>query len=494
MDFFSTDLTKTVRQRNLPAFKKVCLYCGRENTSRNYTCDCGEEAWRAEYRALGLEYDLGQAGIRRARQSFYEYDFDDPQGMMQYALLPFVARGGDMPETVGLTSFHHLARLSAGYGCEVYLKNEGDNPSGCFKDRETLLCLLNARRKKARDAVIYSSGNAAASAALFAQQSEMHLLTFVAGDTYEEKIEFIRNRGSDVIVIGDEDTHFEAGYRLFSQLNKGGLYADNGYDNWSVRNPYRVQGDKTTALEIVRQLSGHVPPWVAPDYVAVPTANGSCLAGMWKGFRELFELGIIDSLPAMVSVGIENANPVYKAVKEQETNRPVKGDIHKLAEPDARIGSIIVAEEGYDSIQAAKAVLESGGASVEVRRSHIRKALSDFLDKEKELALEHAILPEPASCTALAAIEMLGKDGVLKPADKAVALITGHGLKAAEVIGELIGENAPVQEVAGRIIRQKKKEMGPKASEKGRRVQVEASRSAVAKAFLQLDEAHQVGS
>lgn len=467
-------------------FKKTCLHCGRENASGNYTCDCGDEPWRQQYRSLDLEFELDEADRRRARLSFRNYDFSSPRGILQYALLPYAAYVQEPSQQVGLTPLYRLPYLSAGYGCEVYIKNEGDNPSGCFKDRETLLCLLNARRKNARHAVIYSSGNAAASAALFAQELQLHMLTFVAGDTYDEKVEFIRNRGSDVIVIGDDNTNFEEGYRLFSALNGDGLYLNNGYDNWSVRNPYRVQGDKTTALEIVKQISGGTPPWETPDYVIVPTANGSCLAGMWKGFKELYALGLVRRLPAMVSVGIENANPVYKAVEEQETSHPVKGNIRQLREPDARIGSIIVAEEGYDSIQAARAVLESGGTAVEVRRSHIRKALIDFLEQEKELALENSILPEAASYTALAAIGILKKNGVVHTGDRVVSVITGHGLKAREVIDELIGCTPAVQEVADRIAEQKKEDMGPKAPAKGRRVQVEATREAVAKAFLRL--------
>ncbi|MCB9266364.1 MAG: pyridoxal-phosphate dependent enzyme [Lewinellaceae bacterium] len=467
-------------------YRKVCLHCGKENTTRNYTCDCRGEAWQKEYRTLGIEFELDEADERRGRQSFLDYDFDSSQGILQYALLPFAAQGPGAPETAGLTPLYHLRHLSACYGSEVYIKNEGDNPSGCFKDRETLLCLLNARRKKAEHAVIYSSGNAAASAALFARNSRLHLLTFVAGDTYEEKIEYIRNHGSDVIVIGEENTNFEEGYRLFSSLNSKGIYTRNGYDNWSVRNPYRVQGDKTTALEVVKQLSGNGPYWMAPDYVIVPTANGSCLAGMWKGFEELYELGLAENLPAMVSVGIENANPVFKAVQENETTRPVKGNIEKLEESDARIGSIIVAEEGYDSIQAAKAVLQSGGTAIEVKRHHIRKAMVDFLMKEREKALEHAILPEPASYTALAAIGLLRKEGTLAPKDKVVAVITGHGLKAREVVEEMIGERPELQEVAGRIMEQKKEDMGPKAAIKGKRIQVEASYDALAEAFLRL--------
>lgn len=200
------------------------------------------------------------------------------------------------------------------------MKNEGANPRGCFKDRETMLCLLNSKNNGFKKAVIYSSGNAAA---YYIERTVRQLLTFVAGDTYPEKINFIRSHGSDVVVIGDKETNFESDYRLFAKMGAAGLFANHNYDNWSVRNPFRVQGDKTIAVEIVKQLSEGKNAVKVPDYVIVPTANGSCLAGIWKGFKELKTAGIIPRLPKMIPTGINNANPVCKAVRLNNTKEPV---------------------------------------------------------------------------------------------------------------------------------------------------------------------------
>jgi len=469
-------------------FKKVCLHCGKENHTDNYTCKCGSESWRKEYRSLDLEFKLDQQDARRARRSFRRYHFKSALGMLQYTLLPFVPRTlKKLKQTAGLTPLYRMDNLSEYYGSHIYIKNEGDNPSGCFKDRETMLCLINSKRKKSKRAVIYSSGNAAASASLFAQRAGMQMLTFVAGDTYEEKIEYIQNRGSDVIVIGDKHTNFEEGYRLFASLGQEGLFEQQQFDNWSIRNPYRVQGDKTTAIEIVKQISGNQEPWISPDYVIVPTANGSCLAGIWKGFTELYELGLIDKLPSMVSVGIQFANPVFKAVLKKEVRRPMKGDIDKLEERDAQVGSTIVAEEGYDSVQAARAVLESNGYAVVVRRRHIRRAMATFLEMERQKAVEHAILPEPASFTALAAIRRLNKRGILQPEDKVVSIITGHGMKGADAIYDLAAGRKELLRTAREIISRRKNRMknSPNIT-KGRCLRVEASHDAIAKAFLEL--------
>ena len=465
-------------------FQKKCLHCGRPSDSVNYTCTCQDADWLREYRVLDLSLSLTPADKEKARASFLAYRFDHPAGLLQYHLLPFRENAPPGLPAVGLTPLHHLQVVSLEMGCRVFIKDEGDNPSGCFKDRETLLCLLNSRRRGLTRAVIYSSGNAAASAALFAQQLQLHLITFVAGDTYPEKIDFIRNRGADVIVIGDEHTSFEEGFRLFAQLNADGVFARNGYDNWTVRNPYRVQGDKTTALEIVKQLSsGGV--YRAPDYVIVPTGNGSCLAGIWKGFKELKKLDLIDTLPRMVSAGIEHASPVYRAVQREKTDAPVACDLDRLDPTDAGIGSIIVAEEGYDSPEAAKAVLESGGLATVVNTDDIRRAMITFLEKEKELALRHGILPEPVSYISLAAIEKIRQRLPLHPDDKVVAVITGHGLKARETTDDLLAGRPDLKEMVDRISRMKKGQMPDRAAIPGRRIDVAADYDTLKYAFSQ---------
>ncbi|MEX2336728.1 MAG: pyridoxal-phosphate dependent enzyme, partial [Fulvivirga sp.] len=283
-------------------FEKRCLYCGRINNSVTYTCDCRSEKWFNEYRVLDIKLFFTPQDKEDIFQSFNTYSFDHADGIAQYKALPFRDWYPRKFEPVGLTPLYYLKNLSNGLNTQIFIKNEGENPSGCFKDRETLLALLNSKRRGLCHAVIYSSGNAAASAAKFAQKLDMQLITFVAGDTYPEKTDFIRRHGSDVIVVGDEKTSFEEGFRIFAAINAEGIFAENGFDNWSVRNPYRVQGDKTTAVEMVKQLGDGPSDAKVPDWVVIPTANGSCIAGIWKGFKEMKQLGIISKLPKMVSV------------------------------------------------------------------------------------------------------------------------------------------------------------------------------------------------
>lgn len=470
-------------------FEKYCLHCGSVNHSNHYSCNCKNADWVAEYRALDLRSNWSEEERHTIRESFKNYQFKHPSGLLQYAALPNRDQEFTGCSAVGLTPLKRLHHFGSQAGCEVFLKNEGNNPSGCFKDRETLMCILNSRARNLNRVVIYSSGNAAASAAIFAQQLNFQLITFVAGDTYPEKIDFIRQHGSDVIVVGDENTNFETGFRLFAKINAGGVFSDAGCDNWSVRNPYRVQGDKTTALEIVKQLSDTDIP-VVPNYVIAPTANGSCLAGVWKGFLELYELGLIDRLPKMISAGIKNANPVFQAVQKRQTETPEKCDLSRVDDDDASIGSTILAEEGYDSIQAAKAVLESGGMAVEVQRTDIQHALCQLLDEEKAVVLADAILPEPASVITLAALEQLRKKVDLQPTDRVVSLISGHGLKARDKIELLLSGRDDLLEVVSQVIETKSERIIQEAAQPGQRFDVAADFSAVVQTFQKITDNH----
>lgn len=467
-------------------YKTVCLYCGENFTSTNYNCNCSDRQWQKEYRTLTLEFDYQTQDIERIKKSFENYDLTHDLGMLQYKALPGLtfAKGNEL--TVGNTQLLPLQNLAGLLKSKTYIKVEGHNPSGCFKDRETMMCLLNSRKLGLESAVIYSSGNAAASAAVFAQHHQLHLVTFVSGDTYREKIDFITERGADVIVIGDDNTNFEEGYRIFCQINANNHFIKAGYDNWAVTNPYRTQGDKTTAVEIIRQLSQGHKILKVPDYVVIPTANGSCMAGVYKGFKELFDLGVINSIPKMISVGIQNANPVAQAVLKQQYQTPESCDLSRVKAADAKIGSTILAEEGYDSIQAARAVEQTNGLALELTRNDIEEFYLLLLDKEADLMQEENILPEPASILSIAAVKKLAQQRTLNENDVVVSIVTGSGVKARRKINEIMSDQPEALKIVEQILIEKKKNQYPKEKNKGREIRVSSQRKEVIAAFNKL--------
>lgn len=461
------------------SFYEKCLHCGQTQELSNYFCKGCTKKWQNEYRSLDLELVYNHQSKKVLRDSIAAFDLRDERGMLQYRGLPHYTCNGRIYPKVGLTPLLRLKSFGQMYDANVYAKAESLNPSGCFKDRETLMCLMNSLHYKFDKAVIYSSGNAAASASIFAQKSDFKLVTFVAGDTYEGKINYIRKHGSDVVVIGDENTNFEQGYRIYAGINSMGLFKEQGFDDWSVRNPYRAQGDKTTAIEIIKQLDH------APDYVVVPTANGTCLAGMYKGFKELYELGLINTIPKMVSAGIRNASPIYKATQQQQTERPVRCDLSKLHPDDAGLGSIIVAEEGYDSLEATKAVLLSGGMAVEVGYQEMVDSLRKFLKEEKGVASKYNLVPEPASLISIAAIGKMKEEHNISPTQTIVAVITGSGVKARQQILKLLTRQN-LKDAVNHLLDKRLKTQFPTAAKKGRVVRAADDYESVAEAFYNL--------
>lgn len=467
-------------------YRAVCLYCGEKYTASNYNCSCSDKQWQDEYRTLALEFDYLPGDKRRIKNSFEDYNLSDNLGMLQYEALPGLSFVKEDELKVGNTPLLALNNLADSINNQTFIKVEGHNPSGCFKDRETMMCLLNSRKLGLDSAVIYSSGNAAASAAVFAQHHHMHLITFVSGDTYREKIDFIKDRGADVIVIGDDHTNFEEGYRIFCRINAENQFLKAGYDNWAVTNPYRTQGDKTMAVEIIKQLSDEHQKTSVPDYVIIPTANGSCMAGVYRGFKELFDLNLIDHIPKMVSVGIKNANPVAQAVNKQQYQKPEACDLSHVNARDAKIGSIILAEEGYDSIQAALAVEQTNGLALELTRKDIEELYLLLLDTETELMQEEDIIPEPASVLPIAAAKKLADKSILLPTDTVVAVVTGSGLKAKQKIQEIMADQPDAWKIAEEILARKRKQQYPKDTKKGREVAVPAQKEKVIEAFNKL--------
>lgn len=449
-------------------FETQCIFCGSADPRPDYTCDCRQEEWTNEYRVLKIRLK-GDDLKKMIQSSFENYDPAHPDGMYQYKGLPNLDEKESLPQAVGGTGLFKLPVMPEDPQIELYIKNEGDNPSGCFKDRETVSCLLNSKKNDLNKAVIYSSGNAAASAALLSQFADIELVVFVPGDTYPEKINYITDHGADVIKIGDENTGFEEGYRIYAKMAADGYFLQNGYDDWSVRNPYRVEGDKTMAVEICKQLGKlKDKDAVVPDFVIVPTANGSCLAGIWKGFKELKEAAVIYSLPKMVSVGIEEGSPVYKAVEEQVKGEPVKRSLDEVDEKDAEMGSIILAEEGYDSIEAAKAVRESEGYAFELSAEDIKEFYDKLISDSKLLLNRYDLLPEPASVLSIAAIPHL-RDKLEKAGEQLiVSVITGHGMKARNKVEDLIDDDEKINEIVDPLILRKKNSTPPKALKRGK--------------------------
>jgi threonine synthase len=185
------------------------------------------------------------------------------------------------------------------------------------------------------------------------------------------------------------------------------------YQATAELNPLVVEAQKTISYEINEQLS-------TPDWIIVPMGSGGTIYSLWKGFKELKQLGLLKSLPRMIGVQTEGCAPIVSKLKE---NAPVKS-----CNPSTRALAILVGEP-LQSDLAVKAIKESNGLALTVSDGEI-------LASELLVAKLEGVFAEPASSASVAALEKL-KDNQVSNDDKVVCLITGSGLKATDVLQAL---------------------------------------------------------
>ena len=279
----------------------------------------------------------------------------------------------------------------------LYLKVEGDNPTGSFKDRGMTVGITKALEFGYKGVVCASTGNTSASMSAYAAKAGLKRIVFIPkGKIAGGKLSQAIAHGAVIIEV---DGVFDHALKLVLEL----VQSSNLYLLNSV-NPYRLEGQKTIAYEIYDQLD------MVPDYVVVPVGNAGNISAIWKGFRELFGMDVINKLPKMIGVQAAGAAPLAEAYIENKEYKPV-------LEPYT-VASAIRIGNPVNWPKALNAVKESGGSFIIVSDDEI-------INAQMMLARMEGVFVEPASATPLA--------GVLKNEeyfDGVVVLIaTGHGLK-----------------------------------------------------------------
>jgi threonine synthase len=289
----------------------------------------------------------------------------------------------------------------------VYIKNEGQNPTGSFKDRGMTVATTRAVQSGAKLLICASTGNTSASLAAYAARAGIGAAVLVpAGKVAASKLVQAIAYGAKMIrVEGGFDRVLSLTIEVISEFS--GLYLMNSI------NPYRVEGQKTVAFEIYQQLG-----FVVPDYIVLPVGNAGNISAVWKGFKELKSWGIIDRLPILIGVQASGAAPIADMyAKGLDLVSPV-------SEPET-IASAIRIGNPVSWKKALKAIKESKGMALSVTDEEIIQA-------KKELASKEGLFVESASATPIAALKLL-KNGIKKDS-LIVCIATGHGLKDQETI------------------------------------------------------------
>src|SRR5215471_11340699 len=310
----------------------------------------------------------------------------------------------------GCTPLIHATRLGESIGvAQLYLKNDTVLPTGSLKDRSNSVGISKAKELGFTTATVMSTGNAAASVAAYSAAAGLKSVVMVPAGTAASKIIQARAYGATVVVI-DGDFDYDV-----AKLYKAAVKEFGWYDCLSS-NPYRDEGKKSYAYEFVDQLNGRIPDWVIH-----PTAGGSGIYAMWKGYQELLSLGWIESAPKLVAAQSEAAAAIVAAFEKG------LAEVEPVVARETVAESIQVGNPVSLGWRALGALRESSGTAVAVTDEEILEAQS----LTGSLA---GIFVEPAAATSVAGAKKLRETGVIRGDDLVICNLTGHGLKQPEAI------------------------------------------------------------
>lgn len=373
-----------------------CVNCGArvEGTEERYACEACGDGLRLALHLEGLSYKTLAAAWRPR-----------PLGVWRYRELIPINGGREVSLQEGGTPLLGVGD-PGGNGVTIHVKNEGQNPTGSFKDRGMTVGVTRARALGRRRVMCASTGNTAASLAAYSARARMECVVLVpAGGVAMGKLAQASFAGARVVTLrGSFDDAMRIVVEAAERLD---AYVLNSI------NPYRIEGQKTAAFEVFDQLGGR-----APDWLVCPVGNGGNLAAYWKGFQELRDLGALEDLPRLVGVQAEGAAPVAHAFAQGLE------EIVPVAKPETFASAIRIGTPA-NWRKTLRALKESDGKTLMLPDSAIAAAQS-------RLAREEGIFVEPASAASFAAAERLSRDGVFEEGESVVCVCTGHGLKDPE--------------------------------------------------------------
>ncbi len=346
--------------------------------------------------------------LGRGRLSFATPDPVESSGVWSFAQLVYpVAPHGVVSRAEGNTPLLSHPSLNAWTGVEaLWVKHEGENPTGSFKDRGMTVAVTHALHTGQRALACASTGNTAASLAAYGALAGVPVLVFVpAGKIARGKLAQAVAYGAHVIEVnGDFDASLALVQKVCAELDIALLNSIN---------PYRIEGQKSAAFEIAQAFD-----WSPPDWVVLPAGNLGNLSAYGKAFHELHELGLIPRVPRLAGVQAKGANPFYRSYRGGfATRHRVKAETVATA---IRIGD----PASYD--RAVRALEWTNGVVEEVTDEEILAA--------KERVDRCGIGCEPASAASVAGVRKLRTKGVIGSGDSVVAVLTGHLLKDPDIV------------------------------------------------------------
>jgi threonine synthase len=376
----------------------VCSQCSREFEAGQAQTFCHE--CQAPLLAV---YDLAAGRQALDRDEFCRRS----AGMWRWhELLPVYEPVYMLSLGEGDTPLLLAPRLGAELGLsQLFIKEEGQNPTGTFKARGLSAAVSKAKELGIRKVIIPTAGNAGGALAAYAARGGLEACIYMPIDTPLANVEESRITGASVILV---DGLINDAARLASARARD----DGWFDVSTFKEPYRTEGKKIMGYELAESFH-----WKLPDVIIYPTGGGTGLIGMWKAFDELESLGWLDdrTRPRMVAVQADGCAPVVKAFE-------AGADICEFWTGARTIASGLRVPKSFADRLILKTLRDSRGAAVAVSDQAILRV-------QRRLASLEGIFAAPEGAATLAALEQLVQNGWVRSDERIVLFNTGSGLK-----------------------------------------------------------------
>lgn len=396
-----------------------CIGCGKSwpLAEERYQCkECGD--------LLEVIYDIPAVSKQIDISAWKKRPF----GVWRYReLIPAGNSRAEITLGEGGTNLYECKRLGEELGLShLYVKNEGENPTGSFKDRGMTVGVTRALEIGVRTVVCASTGNTSASLAAYTARAGLRCVVLIpTGKIAFGKLAQAMIHGALVVQVrGNFDEALDLVFQLCRRHKE--VYLLNSV------NPFRLEGQKTLAYEVWEQSIGS-----EPDVLVTPVGNAGNISAIWKGFNELSSLGFLKKLPRLIGVQAEGAAPIAESVKKGRDNIITKGDPETIATA-IRIGAPISWKKALRAIYGSK-----GGAEIVSDK--------EILAAQRLLARHEGLFVEPASATPIAALRKMLNAGVISRSDKIVCVATGHGLKDPDAVTQTYEPPLEIRAEVGEI-------------------------------------------
>jgi threonine synthase len=367
-----------------------CSKCGKEYSFGAYSCKCNNGV-------LLVEYDFMQV------KSINELEDSSKFGVWRFSkVLPPVKKYFSFGE--GGTPCIKSRVLGPEKNILLYFKDEGQNPTGSFKDRAATVLVSTERELGHFSGTTVSSGNASGALSLYSTLAGINLYIFMYQPpegkllhtlSFGHKIFLVESSAeSDAIKIAEESSR-EFGWAWLTTM--------------SSANPFNIEGYKTISYEIVRDID-------LPDFIFIPMGSGTLALGIWKGFKELFQMGLIPKLPHLVGVQSEQVNPIDRAYQSGDTEI-------KSVVPGKTIATGVVTDNlGAAGTAALRAIRDTEGFTISVSEERI-------FDIFKLLPREEGIFAEPTGALSVAGLMLAYEKGLISEDKRIVCINSASGFK-----------------------------------------------------------------